>query len=93
MAVAALVWQTDLHVRRIVAVHKVSGVATIAGSWCSREDIVDVAGRTGERGVRSGQGVAGIFQMVKRGVEPGVDGVAVLASGGEAQSHMINDGS
>lgn len=91
VTVAALVRQAYLHVRRIVGVRKVGGMAPVAGGRCSLEDIVDVARRTVERGVRPGQRVAGIFQMVKFGIEPDVHGVAAIARRGEAQSHVIED--
>ena len=91
MTGAAIVRQSQLHMRRILAVGKVGGVA---GETCGRsslERIVHVARRAGQRGVGSGQGIAGNFQVIELGVEPGVHRVAAFACGGKARGHVIED--
>lgn len=78
MARSAVMGQTELHMRRIIAVHKIACVARIAVGWRSRKNVVDVARRAGQSGVRSGQRVASGLQMVKLCVEPTVHCVATL---------------
>lgn len=78
MACAAVMGQTKLHMRRIIAVHKIGCVARVAVGWRSRKYVVDVARRAGQSGVRSGQRVASGLQMVKLCVEPTVHRVATL---------------
>ena len=41
--------------------------------------------------MRSGEGIAGIFQVVKFRVEPGVHRMTALAGRRETQGHMIDD--
>lgn len=50
-----------------------------------------MAGRAGECGVRAGQCVAGVFQMVKLGVKPAVHGVTAFAGSREAKPDVINN--
>lgn len=59
MTSAAVVRQPQLHMRRVLAVRKISSVASEARSRCAFEHVVHVAGRARQRGVRARQGVAG----------------------------------
>src|ERR1035441_8607203 len=55
------------------------------------EDIVDVAIRAGQRGVRPGESVAGVLQVIELGPEPAIHRVAAFASGRESGSYVIDD--
>lgn len=87
----AVARQAELHVRRIVAVVEVRTVAGVARCQGVLEDVIEVAGGTGEGGMRAGQRIAGVFQVIKLGVEPAVHTVAAFARGGEAKPRMIED--
>jgi len=90
VADGAIVRQAKLDVRWIVAVDKVGSVASEAGCGRSLEDIVDVACSAGQSGVRPGERVARVLQVVEFGVEPTVHGVAGLARGGKAQPYVVD---
>ncbi len=49
-----------------------------------------MAGGAGKRGVRAGQCVTGVFQMVKLGVEPAVHGVTAFARSREAKPDVVD---
>jgi hypothetical protein len=57
----AVVRQSQLHVRRIVGVRKISSVAAKARRWCALENVIHMAGRARKRGMRTRQGIAGHF--------------------------------
>lgn len=92
MAGAAIVRQAKLHMRRIVAVYKVICMAGVTGRRSPFEYIVDVTCCARQRRVSPSQCVAGLFQMVKLGVEPGVHRVAALAGGWKAGRDMVEHG-
>ena len=89
VADAAVVGQAELHMGRVVGAKKVGGVARIAICRRSGEYIIDVACGARQRGVYSGQRVAGIFQVVELGTEPTVHAVAALAGGWETGRDVI----
>ncbi len=91
VARGAVTRQTELHVRRIIAVEVVGGVAGVALSGRAREDIIDVARGAGQGGVRTRKSVARVFQVVKLGVEPAVHAMTALARSGQAELHVIDD--
>jgi len=91
VANSAVAREAELDMRRIVAVEKVRGMAAIATCRRSLEHVVDVACSAGESGVRPGQRVAGVFQVVEFGVEPTVHGVAGLAGGGKSHSNVVQN--
>ena len=90
MTNGAVTGQAHLYVRRILAVGEVGGVARIALCRRSLEDVVDVARVAGEGSMRSGERIAGVFQMVELGVEPAVHGVTALACSRELKPHVID---
>lgn len=92
MAGRAVARQAELHVRRIVGGIEIRIVARVARRRSILEDVIQVAGGTGEGSMHAGQRIAGVFQVVKFGVEPAVHGVATLAGGGEAERCVIEDG-
>ena len=89
MAGTAVVRQVQLHVRRIVGIHKIGRVARIAGRRCSSEDIVDVTSRARQCGVSPGQRIAREFQVIELCIEPGIHRVTRLAGCREPRRYMI----
>lgn len=91
MAKGAVLRQTKLCVGRIGCAQKILAVATIAGGRSPLVHIVDVAGGASQRGVGSGQRIAGVLQVIELGSYPTVHGVAALATGREPSGHMIQN--
>jgi len=91
VAIAAVMRQPQLHVWRVVGSGKIGGVACIAGSRRSREDIVDMAGCTRQRGMHPGQCESGHLQMVELRVEPDVHGMAGFAGNRKAERYVIEN--
>ena len=89
VAGGAIVRQAKLHMRGIVGVCEIRCVTRVAGRRRPFEYVVDMACRARQRGVRSGQCVAGDLQVVKFGVEPRVHGVAGLAGCRESRRDVI----
>ena len=87
----AVARQAELHMRRIVGVVEVRTVAGVARWRGVLEDVIEVAGGTGEGGMHAGQRIAGVFQVVELGIEPAVHGVAALTRGREAKPRMIKN--
>jgi len=75
--------------RWIVAVEEVTRVARIAGGRCSFEYIVDMACNAGQCGVRAGECITGIFQVVELGAYPVVHGVTGNARGGKPETNVV----
>lgn len=64
---------------RIVCPLEVGQVASDAGCRRSLVLAADMTSGAVESGMHAGEREAGVFQMIKRGAEPGVDGVALFA--------------
>ena len=90
VAGGTVVGETQLHVGRIVAGCKVLGVTGEAICRRSFENVVRMAGRARQRGMRAGERVAGDLEVVELGIKPGIDGVAGLAGRWEPGGHMVN---
>ncbi len=91
MANGAVAWQAKLHMRRVVALGEIAGMAGITLGRSALEYIIDVARCTTQRCMRSSERIARVFQVVKFGVEPTVHGVAGLAGSGELESDVIDN--
>jgi len=91
VARGAVAGQAELHVVGIIGAKVIGGVAGVALGRRSLECVVEVAGRAGKRGVRAGQRVTGVFQMVKLGIEPAVHGVTAFAGSREAKPDVIDN--
>ena len=91
MANPAVPGQRERDVGRIGRTCKIGTMARIALRRRPLKDIVDMTGSAGQRGVRPGQRVAGVLQMVELGAEPGIHGVATLTRCGELEAHVIDD--
>jgi len=92
VANTAVVRQSQLHVRRIRRVLKINSVsvAAIAISRRSLVFIIGVARDTGQSGVRPGQRISCIPQVVKLRAKPAIHGVAVFAGSGEAETLVVD---
>lgn len=93
MANGAIPWQSQLHVRRIIAVREIGGVARVALRRCSLENIIDVAGNAGEGGMRARKRITCVLQVVELGIEPAVHRVAAFACIRQAQPGVVKYGS
>jgi len=76
---------------RVVGPRIVGFVTAIAVRRRSREDVVDVACGAGQRGVCTGERVAGVFQMIVLCVVPTVHRVAGFTRSGESGAYMIEN--
>ncbi len=84
--------EARLRMRRIACLIEVRQVATHAGGRRSREFPTHVTRRAIQRGVRTGQRKAGELQMVELRAHPVVHGVALFATGGQVQLHVVQPG-
>jgi len=91
VADSAVTRESKLHVRGVIAVDVVGGMAGVALGRGALKHIIDVARGAGQSSVRARERVAGVFQMVKLGVEPAVHGVTALARVRETKLHVIYD--
>ena len=91
MARSAIVRQAKLHVRRVVAAHKVRGVAGIALSRRSRKHIIDMACGASQRGMRAGERVTCVLQVIELCTHKVVHRVAGIARRREIKRHVIDD--
>lgn len=66
-------------------------MARVASGRRSGIDVVHMASRARQSGVRAGQRVAGELQVIELSVEPRVHGVTALARGGESRRNMIQN--
>ena len=80
------------HVVRIIGLLVVRQMAPDTGSRRVLELIVDVTGRAVESCVRSGQGVAGVLEVVEPNPKPIVEAVALFARGGKAGDDVSGAG-
>ena len=79
----AIVWQAQLHVRRILAVCEFTRVAGVASGRRSLEDVVEMACRARQRGVSARQSIAGHLEVIKLRIEPRIHRVAAFTRGRE----------
>src|SRR5579864_3728900 len=92
MADGAITRQPELDVGWIVAICEVGRVAGVTLRRRSFEYVIGVACDAGECGVRAGERISGVLQVVKLGIEPAVHGVAALAGIGQTKSDVIENG-
>ena len=92
MASLARGGEARLCMRGIARLVEVSQVAAHAGSGRSGEFPTHVTRRAIQRGVRTGQGEAGELQMVELRAHPVVHGMALLATDGQVQLHVVQPG-
>jgi len=85
----ALLRNSTGNVVRIGGALVIFQVTCDAGSLRSLISSSHVTCRAVQRGMHSGQGVAGHFQMVKAGSRPGINRMALFAGGGKRGRHVI----
>lgn len=77
------------HVIRILRAGEVRLMAAVTRCRCACVNIIRMACRAGQCGVRSGKRIAGVLEVVKFRVEPRIHGVAGFAGSGEARRRVI----
>ena len=84
--------EASLRMRRIARLIEVRQVAAHASGHRSREFPTHVTRRAIQSGVRTGQSKTGELQMVELRAHPVVHGVALVATAGQVQLHMVQPG-
>ncbi len=88
VATLARLRESGLYMVRIRCLLEIGEMTSNARRGRSGEFPSDVASIAIQRNVGSGQRESGKFQVVELGVKPGVDAVALFASGGKAGGHV-----
>lgn len=91
VAGCAIVGQTQLYVRRIIAGGEIGLMTGEAITGRASKYVIDMTRCARKRCVRPGKRITGIFQVIEFGIKPGVHGVAGLTCRGEARCRMVND--
>lgn len=91
MAGGALVRQSKLHVRRVLAVVKVCRMATETRRRRARKHIIDMAARARKCGVRTGKRESGLLQVIEFGIQPAICRVAVFARRRESRRNVVQN--
>lgn len=89
----AVVRQAQLHMRRIGGVLKIDcvRVAAITVRRRSFVNIIDMACDAGQSGMRPGQRIASVLEVVELRSEPTIHRMAAFARGGEAETLVVDD--